>query len=99
MHIPRFCQIPPRFKNYANLSKHIFKVFLLSAGGFIILSQRKGALKIKEITYVHAEGIAGGELKHGPLALMDSSTYVIVINPNDDSYVDNTIQCSRDKIT
>ena len=34
-------------------------------------------------------GIAGGELKHGPLALMDESTYVVVINPADDSYVDN----------
>ena len=48
----------------------------------------EGALKLKELTYIHAEGIAGGELKHGPLALMDSSVYVLVINPNDSTYVD-----------
>lgn len=48
----------------------------------------EGALKLKELTYIHAEGIAGGELKHGPLALMDSSTFVIVINPNDSTYMD-----------
>ena len=45
---------------------------------------KEGALKIKEITYVHAEGIHGGELIHGPLALIDASSFVIIINPDDD---------------
>ena len=43
----------------------------------------EGALKIKELSYIHAEGIAAGELKHGPLALIDGNSYVIIINPND----------------
>ena len=46
----------------------------------------EGALKIKELAYIHAEGIPGGELKHGPLALMDDQTFVIAINPSDDTY-------------
>jgi len=48
----------------------------------------ESALKLKELTYIHAEGIAGGELKHGPLALMDKSTFVIMLNPNDSTYVE-----------
>ncbi|MFZ0647023.1 MAG: glutamine--fructose-6-phosphate transaminase (isomerizing), partial [Nitrososphaeraceae archaeon] len=48
----------------------------------------EGALKIKELTYIHAEGIAAGELKHGPLALIDSNSIVIVINPSDISSKD-----------
>ena len=42
----------------------------------------EGALKIKELSYIHAEGIAAGELKHGPLALIDTNSYVIIVNPN-----------------
>jgi glucosamine--fructose-6-phosphate aminotransferase (isomerizing) len=53
------------------------------------------ALKLKELTYIHAEGIAGGELKHGPLALMDSSVFVIVINPSDMTYSD-TLTSARE---
>ncbi|MBI2381830.1 MAG: glutamine--fructose-6-phosphate transaminase (isomerizing) [Gammaproteobacteria bacterium] len=43
----------------------------------------EGALKLKEITYIHAEAYAAGELKHGPLALVDSEMPVVVIAPND----------------
>jgi len=43
----------------------------------------EGALKLKEISYIHAEGYAAGELKHGPIALIDESTPVIVIAPSD----------------
>ncbi|MFA5228199.1 MAG: glutamine--fructose-6-phosphate transaminase (isomerizing) [Candidatus Paceibacterota bacterium] len=46
----------------------------------------EGALKLKEISYVHAEGIAGGELKHGPLALVDDSFPTIAICPSDSVY-------------
>ena len=48
----------------------------------------EGALKIKELSYIHAEGIAAGELKHGPLALIDTNSIVIVIHPNDSTYGD-----------
>jgi len=43
----------------------------------------EGALKLKEITYIHAEAYPAGELKHGPLALVDSQMPVVVIAPND----------------
>ncbi len=55
----------------------------------------EAALKLKELTYIHAEGIAGGELKHGPLALMDSNVFVIIINPNDMTYSD-TLTSARE---
>ncbi|WP_316504914.1 glutamine--fructose-6-phosphate transaminase (isomerizing) [Nitrosopumilus sp.] len=77
-----------KIQELAKAIKDIQNLFVIGRGIHYPIS-KEGALKIKEITYVHAEGIAGGELKHGPLALMDSSTYVIVINPDDDSYVDN----------
>lgn len=48
----------------------------------------EGALKLKELAYVHAEGIAAGELKHGPLALMEKNTFVIMINPHDATFND-----------
>jgi len=48
----------------------------------------EGALKMKELAYVHAEGIAAGELKHGPLALMDKNAVVFVLNPDDKTYMD-----------
>lgn len=50
----------------------------------------EGALKLKELAYVHAEGIPAGELKHGPLALMENNTFVIMLNPHDDTF-DDTI--------
>ena len=43
----------------------------------------EGALKLKEISYIHAEGYAAGELKHGPIALIDEKMPVIVIAPHD----------------
>lgn len=44
----------------------------------------EGALKLKEISYIHAEAYAAGELKHGPLALVDADMPVIAVAPNDD---------------
>ncbi|MBU1085094.1 MAG: glutamine--fructose-6-phosphate transaminase (isomerizing) [Candidatus Beckwithbacteria bacterium] len=46
------------------------------------------ALKIKEVSYIHAEGYAGGELKHGPIALIDQGTPCIVIAPLDETFTD-----------
>ncbi|AZO71491.1 MAG: glutamine--fructose-6-phosphate transaminase (isomerizing) [Mesorhizobium sp.] len=50
----------------------------------------EGALKLKEISYIHAEGYAAGELKHGPIALIDSNMPVIVIAPHD-RFFDKTL--------
>ena len=49
----------------------------------------EGALKLKEISYIHAEGIASGELKHGAIALVDKKLPVIVLAPDDIFYVKN----------
>ena len=46
----------------------------------------EGALKLKEISYVHAEGYAAGEMKHGPIALLDAEVPVIVLAPKDRHY-------------
>ncbi|MDX2258127.1 MAG: glutamine--fructose-6-phosphate transaminase (isomerizing) [Hyphomicrobiaceae bacterium] len=46
----------------------------------------EGALKLKEISYIHAEGYAAGELKHGPIALIDENVPVIVVAPEDDLF-------------
>ena len=46
----------------------------------------EGALKLKEISYIHAEGYAAGELKHGPIALIEEGTPVVVIAPFDDLF-------------
>jgi glucosamine--fructose-6-phosphate aminotransferase (isomerizing) len=50
----------------------------------------EGALKLKEISYIHAEGYAAGELKHGPIALIDENVPVIVVAPQDDLF-DKTV--------
>jgi glutamine---fructose-6-phosphate transaminase (isomerizing) len=46
----------------------------------------EGALKLKEISYIHAEGYAAGEMKHGPIALIDENVPVVVLAPNDDLF-------------
>ena len=46
----------------------------------------EGALKLKEISYVHAEGYASGEMKHGPIALIDNRVPVVVLMPRDEHY-------------
>jgi glutamine---fructose-6-phosphate transaminase (isomerizing) len=46
----------------------------------------EGALKLKEISYIHAEGYAAGELKHGPIALIEENVPVVVVAPQDDLF-------------
>ena len=55
----------------------------LGRGSFYPIAM-EGALKLKELSYVHAEGYAAGELKHGPLALVDESMPVVALAPNDE---------------
>ena len=52
----------------------------------------EGALKLKEISYIHAEGYAAGELKHGPIALIDENMPVIVIAPHDRALREDRLQ-------
>ncbi|KAB7739666.1 glutamine--fructose-6-phosphate transaminase (isomerizing) [Parvibaculum sedimenti] len=60
-------------------------VLYLGRGHFFPIAL-EGALKLKEISYIHAEGYAAGELKHGPIALVDENVPVIVIAPVDALY-------------
>jgi glutamine---fructose-6-phosphate transaminase (isomerizing) len=66
---------------------------LSGARGFLYLGRGlqypvalEGALKLKEISYIHAEGYAGGEMKHGPIALIADRLPVVVLVPRDSSY-------------
>lgn len=62
-------------------SEHIF----LIGRGISYATSLEGALKIKEVSYIHAEGFAGGELKHGTLALIEEGTPCIAIVPEDET--------------
>ena len=57
----------------------------------------EGALKLKEISYIHAEGYAAGELKHGPIALIDEEVPIIVIAPTDNLF-DKTVSNMQEVI-
>jgi glucosamine--fructose-6-phosphate aminotransferase (isomerizing) len=54
--------------------------------GYLFPVALEGALKLKEISYIHAEGYAAGEMKHGPIALVDDNLPVVVVAPHDDYY-------------
>ncbi len=54
--------------------------------GYLFPVALEGALKLKEISYIHAEGYAAGEMKHGPIALVDNNLPVIVVAPKDEYY-------------
>lgn len=60
--------------------------FLYLGRGINFPISLEGALKLKELAYMHAEGYAAGEMKHGPLALIDQKMAVVVIAPQDDVY-------------
>ena len=51
----------------------------------------EGALKLKEISYIHAEGYAAGEMKHGPIALIDENVPIVVIAPSNENLFDKTL--------
>lgn len=74
----------------SNLAKQIIEskhktMFVLGKGQFKEIA-REGALKIKEIAYIHAEGYSGSALKHGPFALIEDNMPIIFVAPNDETY-------------
>jgi glucosamine--fructose-6-phosphate aminotransferase (isomerizing) len=85
---------PIRIQIVAQKLKNISDIYVLGRGIHYPIAI-EAALKLKELTYIHAEGIPGGELKHGPLALMDESVFVLIINPNDSTYLD-TLTSARE---
>lgn len=63
-------------------AEHIYTI----GRGISYPTSLEAALKIKEVSYVHTEGLAGGELKHGPIALITKNTPCIVFAPKDETY-------------
>lgn len=74
-------------KRIAHLISNSSDVYFIGRGSHYPIAL-EGALKLKELSYIHAEGMAAGELKHGTLALVDDGTPAIVINPKDETYND-----------
>jgi len=85
---------PTEIQQIAKKLKEVSDIYILGRGINYPIA-KESALKLKELTYIHAEGIPGGELKHGPLALMDSNVFVIIINPSDSTYSD-TLTSARE---
>merc|ERR1712226_49146 len=71
-----------------NIAKELYekRSLLIMGRGFNYATCLEGALKVKELTYMHSEGIQAGELKHGPLALVDSTVPIIMIMMRDGVY-------------
>ena len=74
-----------KIKAIAEKYKDVLNALYLGRG-YLFPVALEGALKLKEISYVHAEGYAAGEMKHGPIALVDDNLPVIVVAPKDDYY-------------
>ncbi len=75
----------PLVVKVAEAIKESKDVYFLGRGlGYPIALE--GALKLKELAYLHAEGLAAGELKHGPLALVEKGTPLVLVNPVDETY-------------
>ena len=80
--IKKTLQQEDQIKELAKTFKDKFNAIFLGRGTMHAIAI-EGALKLKEISYIHAEAYPAGELKHGPIALIDKDTPVIAIAPND----------------
>ena len=88
-HIAEFLKQEPAIKLVAMEIAKARDVLYMGRGPSYPLAL-EGALKLKEISYIHAEGYAAGEMKHGPIALIDEAVPIIVIAPHD-SHFEKTI--------
>ncbi|KAG0356964.1 glutamine--fructose-6-phosphate transaminase (isomerizing), partial [Gamsiella multidivaricata] len=85
-HIKEVLAIDQELQRLAKDVLHKEKSLLIMGRGFQNATCLEGALKIKEVSYMHSEGILAGELKHGPLALVDENMPVILIMTRDSLY-------------
>jgi glucosamine--fructose-6-phosphate aminotransferase (isomerizing) len=85
LHIAEVLNHQERLSEIAQTIAGARDVLYLGRGGAFPLAL-EGALKLKEISYIHAEGYAAGEMKHGPIALIDESVPIVVLAPNDDLF-------------
>ncbi len=90
-----FLQLPHQVQSALELAPLVQKIsesclqsrgYLYIARGRLFPIALEGALKMKEISYVHAEGYPAGELKHGPIAMVESNMTVVVLAPRDELY-------------
>ncbi len=93
--IKEFTEIPEKIKKILTLSEDIKKLAKLYQNannalylgrGYLFPVALEGALKLKEISYIHAEGYPAAEMKHGPIALIDNKMPVVIIATKDSSY-------------
>ncbi|MGA2665792.1 MAG: glutamine--fructose-6-phosphate transaminase (isomerizing), partial [Nitrososphaerales archaeon] len=75
-----------RVEGIAKTIAAVSDMYVLGRGIHFVVAA-EAALKLKELAYVHAEALPAGELKHGPMALLDPDYRIIVINPHDSTYV------------
>ncbi len=76
-------------KDIARDVSHVRDMLYLGRGALYPIAL-EGALKLKEISYIHAEGYAAGEMKHGPIALIDDKVPVVVVSPGNDPLFEKT---------
>lgn len=76
-----------KIRGIASILKMFNDVYFIGRGAHYPIAL-EGALKLKELSYIHAEGMAAGELKHGTLALIEEGTPAIVLNPHDETFND-----------
>jgi len=93
--VKELAQLPEKVKTILSDTKQIeiianefkdTKNFLYLGRGYNFPSALEGALKLKEISYIHAEGYPAAEMKHGPIALIDENMPVVFIAPKDSTY-------------
>ncbi len=93
--VKEFLTIPDKIKKILELRSEIEKIaevfkdatnFLYLGRGYNFPVALEGALKLKEISYIHAEGYPAAEMKHGPIALVDENMPVVFIAPQDSTY-------------
>jgi glucosamine--fructose-6-phosphate aminotransferase (isomerizing) len=92
--LQRALALEPRIEQQAR-NFHDAKNFLFLGRGLHYPIALEGALKLKEISYIHAEGYPAGEMKHGPIALVDENLPVVVLAPHD-SWREKTISNLRE---
>ena len=85
-----------RLKELAERTKHKDNFYYIARGINCAIAS-EGALKLKEISYIHAEGMPAGELKHGSLALIEEGTPVVVICPKDYTFEETLANAAETK--
>ncbi|MFN4336069.1 MAG: glutamine--fructose-6-phosphate transaminase (isomerizing) [Candidatus Nitrosocaldus sp.] len=87
IYVEKMLEMEAVISDLADRIKHTNNIYIIAKGIHHVIAL-ECALKLKELAYVHAEGIHAGELKHGPLALIDEKSIVIALNPMDETYDD-----------